>query len=144
MFSPIRPWVNSLLICIILSKVHFSNRNSKRWCLIYTCDTNWYEPTTGSARSGGKQRSWRSFKLYSFRMQSFFAIILFRSKAQLILRNWKKHVFAGFHSTTIVLIGDKHFSFFFLTKLNNKPPNLQIYYYCYYWAPVASKCATVG
>ena len=43
----------------------------------------------------------------------FFAIILFRSKAQLILRNRKKHVFAGFHSTTIVLIADKHFSLFF-------------------------------
>ena len=43
----------------------------------------------------------------------FFAIILFRSKAQLILRNRTKHVFAGFRSTTIVLIADKHFSLFF-------------------------------
>ena len=54
----------------------------------------------------------------------FFAVILFRSKAHLMLRNWKNNVFAGFHSTTIVLIADKHFSFF-LTKLKNKPPNLQ-------------------
>ena len=74
----------------------------------------------------------------------FFAIILFRSKAQLILRNRKKHVFAGFHSTTIVLIADKHFSLFFLTKLKDKPPNLQIYYYCYYWAAVQANVLSLG
>ena len=43
----------------------------------------------------------------------FFAVILFRSKTQLMLRNWKQHVFAGFRSTAIVLIADKHFSLFF-------------------------------
>ena len=42
----------------------------------------------------------------------FLQLFLFRSKAQLIVKESKKHVFAGFHSTTIVLIADKHFSLF--------------------------------
>ena len=72
----------------------------------------WYQPQLEVHAPVGNKGHEEASNYIPFECKVF-AIILFRSKAQVILKNWKTHVFAGFRSTTIVLIADKHFSLFF-------------------------------
>ena len=54
--------------------------------LIYTCDTNWYEPQL-EVHARRETKVMKKLQIIFLSNAKFFAVILFRSKAQLILRN---------------------------------------------------------
>ena len=121
-------WVNSSLICIIVLKVHFQNQYSKGWYLIYKFDTNWYEPQLELQVPAGNVGREEASKYISFECKVFcsYGQYLFRSKAQLMFRNWEKSTFL-LDSVPLPLYWLMiNILVLFWTKLKNKSPNLQI------------------